>query len=362
MENRYVKSLVRRFTQDSDSKKRLFELATVLRADELMQEDEDKALNLLNNASKVVPESALLAYNLGVALATKGRYDEAIDSYKKAIQRSSRFSEAHHNLGAALAKKKNFRDAIKAYNKALGLNPNFAEAYNNLGAALAATDEVAKAISAYSKAIELNKQFPEAYHNRGIAYANAGNDKEAIADYKRALSLRPRYSSALSNLGIALFRTGQTEPAIESYEKALKIEQSAGVLRNLAIAYKKKGDFTSAIGTLNKSLRLQPDDPKTHVTLGTVYQDLGNDFAKQDEFHSAIRSYEDALKAIRRGKGPLDTARSEVEILNSLANAFLNISDRPKALAALQEAADLDPNDPVIRKNLNSLLEEDASP
>ena len=362
MANRYVKSLVRRLTGQPDSKKSLFELAAVLRADELIkQKDEDGALNLLNEASKVVPKSALLAYNLGVALATKGKYNDAIKSYREAIQRSSKFSEAHNNLGAAIAAlaaqgKKPYRDAINAYNKAVGLNPNFAEAYNNLGAALDASGESAKAIEAYTKAIELNRQFPEAYYNRGVAYAKKGDYERAIADYRSALDIRADYFSALYNLGIALFKTDRTDLAIESYKKAREIEQHPAVSRNLAIAYQKKGEFADALSVLEESLQLNPDDPKAHLILGEVYQDRGDALAENGDVEDAIESYEQALSETRSGKGVVETTAREVEILTALAKAFLKIDDIERAVKALREAATLDPHNPGIRENLDSLF------
>lgn len=363
MTNRYVKSLVRRLTRQSDSKKSLFELAAVLRADELIrQKDEDGALNLLNEASKVVPKSALLAYNLGVALATKGKYNEAIKSYREAILRSSKFSEAHNNLGAAIAAlaaqgKKPYRDAINAYNKAVGLNPNFAEAYNNLGAALGASGESANAIDAYTKAIELNRKFPEAYYNRGVAYAKKGDYERAIADYRSALNIRPEYFSALYNLGIALFKTDQTDLAIESYKKAWEIEQAPAVGRNLAIAYQKRGEFEDALRILRESLQFNSDDdPKAHLILGEVYQDRGDALAENGDVKAAIESYEDALRETRSGKGVVETTAREVEILTVLTNAFLRIGDNDGAIKALQEAVTLDPRNQEIRENLDSLL------
>lgn len=45
------------------------------------------------------PECATSQYNLGVSLMEKGKYDEAIDAFRGAIENSGRMFEAWVNLG-----------------------------------------------------------------------------------------------------------------------------------------------------------------------------------------------------------------------------------------------------------------------
>ena len=76
--------------------------------------------------------------NLGIILAARGRYDEAIENYRQAIQINPNFPEALNNLGEALADKGRFDEAIKNYRQAIQINPNDYQALSNLGIALAA--------------------------------------------------------------------------------------------------------------------------------------------------------------------------------------------------------------------------------
>ena len=63
----------------------------------------------------------------------KGRFDEAIENYRKAIQINPNYSEALNNLGVALADKGRFDEAIENFRKAIQINPNRTETYINLG-------------------------------------------------------------------------------------------------------------------------------------------------------------------------------------------------------------------------------------
>ena len=56
-------------------------------------------------------------YNLGSVLAARGRFDEAIENYRKAIQINPNYPDALNNLGIALAAKGRFDEAIENYSQ-----------------------------------------------------------------------------------------------------------------------------------------------------------------------------------------------------------------------------------------------------
>ena len=69
-----------------------------------------------------------------------------------------------------------FEDAVASFRRAIDLKPNFPEAYNNLGGALKETGEFGQAIAAFNKALELRPGYISAtwksvrrYHCKGQA-------------------------------------------------------------------------------------------------------------------------------------------------------------------------------------------------
>ncbi len=78
-------------------------------------------------------ESAWLYYNQGNAHYEEGKFDEAIEDYKKAIGIESEFTEAYNNLGNAYGRKGDYDNAIANYTRAVNISPRFGKAYVNLG-------------------------------------------------------------------------------------------------------------------------------------------------------------------------------------------------------------------------------------
>ena len=65
-------------------------------------------------------------------LAEKGRFDESIAEWTRALAISPDDAKAHNNLGRALAGKGDFDQAIVHWQKALEIDPRYWEAHNNL--------------------------------------------------------------------------------------------------------------------------------------------------------------------------------------------------------------------------------------
>ena len=60
-----------------------------------------------------------------------------MEQYQQALKCRPNYAEAHYNLGLALASRGQLDEAIEHYQQALRLRPNFAKARNNLNKALA---------------------------------------------------------------------------------------------------------------------------------------------------------------------------------------------------------------------------------
>ncbi|GAB4289373.1 MAG: hypothetical protein Kow0090_02050 [Myxococcota bacterium] len=64
----------------------------------------------------------------GDKLLLQNRLDEALQLYRKAIQKNPRFAQAYRSMGITYAKQGNARQAVKAYEKYLALSPNASDA------------------------------------------------------------------------------------------------------------------------------------------------------------------------------------------------------------------------------------------
>jgi tetratricopeptide (TPR) repeat protein len=159
--------------------------------------------------------------NLGIVLAKRGRIDEAIDHYRKALEIEPNHAEAHNNLGLALAGRGRIDEAIDHYQRTLKIDPGDAAAHVNLGLALAGRGRIDEAMSHFQKALDIKPDDAEGHYNLGLALAVRGRMDEAMVHFQRAVDLKPDYAEAHINLGAALAVRGRIDEAIDHYRKAL---------------------------------------------------------------------------------------------------------------------------------------------
>jgi tetratricopeptide (TPR) repeat protein len=181
------------------------------------------------------PDCWMAQNNLGTLFADKGRFDEAIENYRKAIQINPDHREALNNLGNALAAQGRLDEAIENYYKAIQINPNSFDALNDLGNALAAQGRFDEAIKNYYKAIQINPNSSGALNDLAWMLAASPDDElrngaEAVRLAERACELT-HYDKPLfiGTLAAAYAEAGRFPEAVTAAEKAEQLATSAGL-------------------------------------------------------------------------------------------------------------------------------------
>jgi tetratricopeptide (TPR) repeat protein len=95
-------------------------------------------------------------------LARRGKVDEAIADYRKAVGIKPDDAEAHYNLGVLLIRERAAKEAVASLQKALEIKPDFALAQYYLGVVLAGQGQVDEAIAHLQKALEIKPDFEAA--------------------------------------------------------------------------------------------------------------------------------------------------------------------------------------------------------
>lgn len=161
--------------------------------------------------------------NAGRAFENEGKPDEAIASYRRAVELEPRLADAHYLLGNALLNKELLVEAIASFSAALGILPEHPDIINGLGVALHRMRRLEQAAVCYRKAISLKPECPDFHANLGLTLQNLGLKAEAVASYQQAIRLKPASEAAYSNLGNTLLEMGRIKEANESYLRALEI-------------------------------------------------------------------------------------------------------------------------------------------
>ena len=74
-------------------------------------------------------------FKMGNEAFTEGKFDEAINHFKRCVAKRPKFKEAWYNLGYAYGRKKQHAKEIEAYKQALVADPNYIKAMYNLALA-----------------------------------------------------------------------------------------------------------------------------------------------------------------------------------------------------------------------------------
>jgi tetratricopeptide (TPR) repeat protein len=147
------------------------------------------SFELWKHALEVTKNNCPAHNNFGLTLFAKGKIDEAINHYNKAILIEPDYVYAYNNRGIIYGERGQYKLAIEDFNNAIRIIPTFADAYGNLGFTYHKLGQYNHAIEDYSKAIRLKPDYVYAYMNRGIAYLKQGNKTLGCRDFQKACEL-----------------------------------------------------------------------------------------------------------------------------------------------------------------------------
>jgi len=216
---------------------------------------------------------------LGGSYLSSGRYEEAIEPYKKAIKINPDSTRVYSNLGYVYNNLGMHREAIEACKQAIEIYPDNAEAHVNLGVTYSSLLGMYKeAIKSYKQAIKVNPYYAEAHYNLGLAYGSLGTHREAIEAYKQAISVNPDYAQAHVDLGLAYANLGKYGETIEALKHAIRIKPDFTEAHyNLGVVYGSfLGMYKEAIKSYKEAIRIKPDFAMAHFGLGITYNSLND--------------------------------------------------------------------------------------
>ena len=198
-------------------------------------------------------------------------------------------------LGNVLQKLDRQEDAVASYRKALELKSDYAEVHQHLGIALEKLGRLEEAVASFQKSLRLKPNYAIAYQNLGVALSKLGKLKEAVNSYRTALGVKPDFAEAHNNLGDALQRLGEPDDA----EIAQALELSVTEVRDTVLSGRRAVSLDRAVfdededTTLLKRLA-DPDQasPDLNITLESSQSQLEKVLVGLDEReHEIIQLY-----------------------------------------------------------------------
>lgn len=157
----------------------------------------------------------------GDTLAEQGRYSEAAQAYRQALNVNSNNAYALQGLGDAYLNLGRAEQAIETFKQLTRLRPRSADAWFSLGDAYSYLGRYGESLNPYKQAIALRPTFAEAYYGLGDAYRYIELYEQAVLQLKQALRYKANYADAYYSLGLTYARMGNRDAALEQYN-ALK--------------------------------------------------------------------------------------------------------------------------------------------
>ena len=164
----------------------------------------EDALASYRQAVEVDPKYALAWNNLGVVQAHGTVADPAIEALRTALRLQGAFSAARLNLALLLFQLRRFQLSLEAYRQVLSNEPNSAAAWNGVGLVLVELKRFQDARNAFVRAVETDPDHAGAHYNLSFTLSNLGDFDGALRATKRALELDPYYVSQKFALTIDL--------------------------------------------------------------------------------------------------------------------------------------------------------------
>jgi tetratricopeptide (TPR) repeat protein len=217
------------------SESNLFDWASEL----LLHRTLEPAIDVFRQSAQRFPNSARMAIGLGIALYSRGNYDDAVKSLLRAadlspsdprcyfflskaydsspgqadevIQRFARFSQlqpgnaqASYYYAMSVWKGRRAQDPSldrpqieSLLKKAVALDPKLAEAHLQLGNLYSDQTQYAESIPEYAKALEINPNLADAHYRLGQAYVHTAEKDKAQEQFQVYQKLRAQHLADL---------------------------------------------------------------------------------------------------------------------------------------------------------------------
>lgn len=217
---------VEKAEKNSDKLKFQLHLAYLLRADPPNKKEE--AETLIRDVLKSEPEMSYARYLLGIVLASKDKFKEALDEFNAAIEKEPG-NGIYYFYRASVHEKLENPEAMEFdLKKSMEIDPTNPMGYNYLGYYLS------------EKGIRL---------------------EESLALVQKAVELAPDNEAYQDSLGWIFFKMGNHDEALLHLQLAYQILKDKGeedpvILEHIGDVYKEKNEFRNAIAYWEKSLKL----------------------------------------------------------------------------------------------------------
>ena len=314
----------------------------------------EEALSAFLRMRDSAPEAVEGWFNCGLVYHKMGRLDEALKSYQEAVRVAPANPRTWCNLSAVWFDCGDFTESEKTARRAIELKDDYARAWDNLASALSAQNRLPEAAEACERAIHLQPSLHSAWFKFGVVNFQLDNLVKAVEAFNMTGENPDYFPYVIYYLAMIDARRGELDSAEEKLEEAHTVdpenELQFDVIKEIAVAYGKVGNHTSAADFYRKITFQRPDDFSAWLALGTaLHRAEMRDLARDAYLRATELLPENAMPWHNLGMLAADQGRHaesreffqrEVELSPDDAKAWYDYGLSLKNLGLEEESAD----------------------
>jgi tetratricopeptide (TPR) repeat protein len=280
----------------------------------------DKMFSALLSQQSLRSQAATTALSSGMALYQKGKYAEAIASFKQSTAYAPDTIDAYNYMASAYLKQGKTKEAINAFKISLSIDRSQQEIHVQLGNIYFADKRYTEAENEFKTASRLDPSDNLAPYTLGQLYLQTDRYSEAEAQFKKVIRMTPKDGNIYYALGETYNKMGRYDEAVPQLEKAISLksdfalahfelgtayigldqkenaQEQADILAGLdtSLYSDLKQDLTSprifAVNLANSTFNpvLGPGTPLSFLSADLLFPNASKDFTMQFQFDSEM--------------------------------------------------------------------------
>jgi Serine/threonine protein kinase len=330
------------------------------------------AITELNSAIQQNPRFALGYATLGEAFRLKFLMDHdpssigtAFSNCRKAIELDSHLPSVHVTLGLLESALGKHDLALVEFQKVLAINPRDADALIGMARVYEQMGRTTDAESNLKNAIDLRLGYWDGHRALAEFYDRQKRGQDAILQYRRIIELTPDNPEAYSDLGVQYLQLGDSQSlaaAEAAFRKSIQLAPNYQAFANIGWLYILQKRYQESALATRQALELNDKDWRVWSNLQFAYTGLKDDKqmrAARSKTLSLVEQYaavnpndaqaqsmlsmlyaDDKLrdKALARAKSALTLAPKDPWVLADVAETYLDLGDRSRALQLIHQS------------------------
>lgn len=287
---------------------------------------------LITRAGELIIENTD-PYRMAVMRYRQKRYEEAVDLVRKIIkEKPQEIHWAYLAWGSILEEQNQDFAAIRKFKRAIELKPDFSLAYYRIGLIAYGEKDYAEAIKYMSKAIKYDPQNQGRYQILGWVYHNDENYAAADSVFKLATKIDPNNPGPWSSWADSKISRGKPEEAIPLTRQAeINANEDAMGYLTRALGALARGDSTQAMEHVMTALDFEPT----------------NEIAILAGINASwsTKNYPQVIAIFQNSDLSRMNPYQQQRLLNVVAMPYNYLGDNDKALAHINQAIEVDPDE-----------------